>query len=89
MRFGGDAFSAPLTALLGSQLAPPAKRSTAPPSAQQTKDDAARIARQRVLIRAATELAIVGVLGPPGDDGDSVSFGLKWLYKIIRGFVRA
>lgn len=86
-RFTPEAFALPLSALLASQLAPPNKSVLAAQLADaREREEAVRIARQKVLLRAAAELALVQVLrstsASAADDA-----GTTWLYGIVRELV--
>jgi len=50
---------------------------------QREKEEAARVARQRPMIRVCTELALVGVIR----DGPSRSGG-EWAMRMLRDLVR-
>ncbi|WFD45317.1 mRNA decay protein [Malassezia psittaci] len=88
-RFAVDEFAIPLTRTLTMQLSPPTSTSLNQVSAEQReKDEAARLTRQRILIRAACELAITALLGTEpmqGRSQDEVqAMALDHLYGILR-----
>ncbi|EPQ29818.1 uncharacterized protein PFL1_02491 [Pseudozyma flocculosa PF-1] len=79
-RFGGDAFSAPLTSILSATLAPPNKLALQSiPQEQRERDEAARVARQKQLLRVAADLALVEVVGHSKDQSSAV-----WLYQVTK-----
>ncbi|PWY98311.1 ARM repeat-containing protein [Testicularia cyperi] len=80
IRFGGDALSSPLTAALSQALAPPSRTHYANiPQDQKERDEAARVARQRPLLRVTAELALVEVVGHTRDQPGSL-----WLYQVVK-----
>lgn len=79
-------FSTSLIPLLTAALAQPPRDSSAqgdPASDQREKEDAARITRQRPVLRVAAELALTGVIR----DKDNRSGG-EWIMKILKDLVR-
>ncbi|PWN50734.1 ARM repeat-containing protein [Violaceomyces palustris] len=82
-RFGGLAFSGPLTHLLSSALSPSNRAVLqALPQDQRDRDEAARVARQKGFLRISAELALVEVVGR-----SSCPSGPEWLYQILRELV--
>lgn len=80
VRFGGKAFSSPLTNALELSLAPPSKTLYQDATAEQKeRDEAARVARQRHLLRAVGELALVKAVGH-----SSESTGAPWLFDVLK-----
>ena len=83
VRFGGEAFSSPLTIALEQALAPPSKtqyQNTA--TEQKERDEAARIARQKPLLRVTAELALVEAIGVSSDNT-----GTAWLFALLRNLL--
>lgn len=92
-RYGAEAFTIPLTRAVSAQLIPPNLAALNELSAEQReKDEAARLGRQRVLLRGAAELALTGLLGtevPEDDDAQRVAaMSHDVLYNALRGLVR-
>uniref|UniRef100_V5GUK9 MIF4G domain-containing protein n=2 Tax=Kalmanozyma brasiliensis (strain GHG001) TaxID=1365824 RepID=V5GUK9_KALBG len=83
IRFGGQAFSSPLTTALEQALAPASKAlyQNATPE-QKERDEAARIARQKPLLRATAELALVEAVGHSQDNN-----GASWLYNLLKNLL--
>ncbi|CEH12145.1 Nonsense-mediated mRNA decay 2 protein [Ceraceosorus bombacis] len=83
-RFAPDAFALPLSALLASQLAPPNKTALAAqlPEARE-RDESSRLARQKVLLRAAAELSLVQVLRGSSST-DTSDAGMIWLFGVVK-----
>jgi regulator of nonsense transcripts 2 len=78
-------FTPALIAALSTALAPSNKAALATMAPEQReKEEAARVARQRPLIRVCAELALVGVIR----DGPSRSGG-EWTMKVLRDLVRS
>lgn len=78
-----DTFSNSLVNALSSVLAAPSRPALAALAPEQReKDEAARIARQRPLLRVSSELALVGIIR----DGPGKSGG-EWIMKILRDLV--
>ena len=79
-RFGGDSFSAPLTQILATSLSPPNRTAlqTAPQD-QRERDETARVARQKTLLRITAELALVQLVGHTKEQ-DSTS----WLFQLVK-----
>ncbi|CBQ73954.1 related to NMD2-Nonsense-mediated mRNA decay protein 2 [Sporisorium reilianum SRZ2] len=83
VRFGAQAFSSPLTTALEQALAPPTKTQNQNISTEQKeRDEAARIARQKPLLRVSAELALVEAIGTSHDNA-----GASWLYALIRNLL--
>ena len=77
-------FTPALVAALATALAPSNKATLAVMAPEQReKEETARVARQRPLIRVCAELALVGVIR----DGPSRSGG-EWTMKALRDLVR-
>jgi regulator of nonsense transcripts 2 len=77
-------FTPALVAALASALVPSNKAALATmASEQREKEESARVARQRPIIRVCAELALVGVIR----DGPSRSGG-EWIMKVLRELVR-
>ncbi|WFD01275.1 mRNA decay protein [Malassezia yamatoensis] len=92
-RFPVEEFAIPLTRMLATQLSPATSASLNQVSAEQReKDEAARLTRQRILIRAACELGITALLGTEqmqGQSQDQVqAMALDHLYGILRNLDR-
>jgi len=84
-KFGGEEFTTPLIGTLAQELVPTAPFSEG--SAEQAqKEEASRTVRYRTLIRAVTELVLVGYVGPV-DERDVLGHGLGWLFGILRALV--
>ncbi|ELU42746.1 transcription factor [Rhizoctonia solani AG-1 IA] len=75
-----EAYTPPLVAILSKELAAPSRTAlNSLSSEQREKDEAARIVRQRPLLRVACELAMVGIINDsPGRSGG------EWIMKVIR-----
>lgn len=71
-------------ASLSAALAVPSRASLASlPLEQREKEDAARVARQRPILRVCSELALVGIIrDAPGRSGG------EWMMKIVKELVR-
>ncbi|CDR87348.1 related to NMD2-Nonsense-mediated mRNA decay protein 2 [Sporisorium scitamineum] len=83
VRFGAQAFSSPLTTALEQVLAPANKTQNQNiASEQRERDEAARIARQKPLLRVAAELALVDAIGLSQDN-----CGASWLFALIRNLL--
>ncbi|GAC93743.1 nonsense-mediated mRNA decay protein [Pseudozyma hubeiensis SY62] len=83
VRFGGEAFSSPLTAALEQALAPPSKTTYQNAAAdQKERDETARIARQKPLLRAVAELAIVEAVGHSTENT-----GSSWLFVLLKNLL--
>lgn len=77
-------FTPALITALASALAPSNKAALASMAPEQReKEEAARVARQRPIIRVCAELALVGVIR----DAPSRSGG-EWIMKALRDLVR-
>nr|GAT56787.1 nonsense-mediated mRNA decay factor [Mycena chlorophos] len=75
-----SSFTPALVSALGSALAAPSRASLAAlPQEQREKEDAARISRQRPILRICAELALVGIIR----DGPNRSGG-EWIMKIVK-----
>lgn len=69
--------------LLSSALAPPSRAAmSAMPPDQREKEDAARVSRQRPVLRVCSELALVGII----KDAPTRS-GAEWIMKAIKDLV--
>lgn len=83
------AFSPKIVPLLHQGLSPPPRVApgSAPPvpAEVQERETAARIARQRPLLRVCAELAMVGIIG----DGSTGRTGGEWIMKSIKELVSA
>ena len=78
-------FTNPLIAQFLSSLAPTPRAHLATLSPEQReKEETARVARQRPLLRVCSELALVGIIS----DGAGKSGG-EWIMKILKELVRA
>ncbi len=83
-RFGPTTFSEPLTTSLEHALAPPSKTLYQSATAEQKeRDEAARVARQKPLLRVTAELALVDALGHTRD----APTGSDWLFSIIKALL--
>ena len=82
-RFGGSAFSSPLTTTLEQALAPSNKalHQNSTPEHKE-RDEAARVARQKPLLRVAAELALVEALGHSSNDT-----GATWLFNLLKSLL--
>ena len=69
---------------LSTALAVPSRASLASlPPEQREKEDTARVARQRPILRVCSELALVGIIrDAPGRSGG------EWMMKILKELVR-
>lgn len=77
-------FSPTFVDMLASAIAPPSRAAlSALPPDQREKEDAARITRQRPVLRVCSELALVGVI----KDSPTRS-GSEWIMKAIKELVR-
>jgi regulator of nonsense transcripts 2 len=77
-------FTPALITVLASALVPSNKAALAAMAHEQReKEEAARVARQRPIIRVCAELALVGVIR----DAPSRS-GAEWVMKVLRDLVR-
>jgi regulator of nonsense transcripts 2 len=97
-RFDVDQFAKPLAGLITSQLATPTRAALqAVPQEQREKDEGVRVQKQKVLLRAAAELALVEVIRTDkgkarasalaDTNGDHHSLGQEWLYLTLREFL--
>ena len=81
------AFSPKIVPLLHQGLSPPPRVApgSAPPvpAEAQERETAARIARQRPLLRVCAELAMVGIIG----DGSTGRSGGEWIMKSLKELV--
>ncbi|WFD23414.1 mRNA decay protein [Malassezia equina] len=85
VKFGGDEFTKSLLDTLAQELVPSAPIPET--SAEQAqKEETTRAARYRALVRVATELVLVGYVGPV-DEKDVLGYGLEWLFGILRGLL--
>ncbi|WFD30650.1 mRNA decay protein [Malassezia sp. CBS 17886] len=89
VRFGGRTFGEPLAGAVATQLAPANRAALQElPAEQREKEENARIARQRVLVRSAAELALTGIVRGAGDGDDRSSLdgasGHDWLFRRLR-----
>lgn len=83
VRFGGEAFSLPLTIALEQALAPASKTVYQNATAEQKeRDEAARVARQKPLLRVTAELALVEAIGTSNDNK-----GAAWLYTLLKNLL--
>ncbi|SPO27701.1 related to NMD2 - Nonsense-mediated mRNA decay protein 2 [Ustilago trichophora] len=83
VRFGGDAFSSPLTNALEQGLVPPNKALYQSLTAEQKeREEAARVARQKPLLRVAAELALVEAIGHSQHDT-----GATWLFNLLKNLL--
>lgn len=79
-----SAFSPGLVSALCAALAPPNRVALAALAPEQReKEDAARVTRQRPVLRVCAELALVGIIR----DGPGRSGG-EWMIKVIKDLVR-
>lgn len=83
-RFGGATFTEPLMAAVAHELQPPPPKCTDTANEQAMKEEAAKVARQRNLLRGATELVLVGLVGPIPDADHACTPGLAWLHDQMR-----
>ncbi|KAF9507074.1 hypothetical protein BS47DRAFT_1321476 [Hydnum rufescens UP504] len=75
-----ESFTPPLVSSLAQSLTPPSKAHLATLTQEQReKDEAARISRQRSLLRICSELALVGIIV----DGPEKSGG-EWIMKVLK-----
>lgn len=81
-------FTQPLLSGLAQGLTPPGKAALAAlPQDQREKDEGARVARQRPLLRVYAELALLGILADaPGRSGGETI--LKTIKDLVRAFIR-
>ena len=90
-RFGAE-FSIPLTVNVAQQLGTGDRNALQQLQPEQReKEETQRVARQRILIRGAVELAIMAISGPPKDNQSASSIcesGAEWFYSILRELVR-
>jgi regulator of nonsense transcripts 2 len=80
-------FTPQVVASLAAALAPPSRASLATiPPEQREKDDAARIVKQRPVLRVCSELALVGIIreSPDRSGGEWVMRALKELVRCVR-----
>ena len=81
------AFSPKIVPLLQQGLSPPPRVApgSAPPvpAEVQERETAARLARQRPLLRVCAELAMVGIIG----DGNTARSGGEWIMKSLKDLV--
>ena len=83
VRFGTDAFSSPLTTALEQALLPPSRALYQNATAEQKeRDEAARVARQKPLLRVTAELALVDAVGHSHQD-----LGASWLFNLLKNLV--
>ena len=69
---------------LSVALAAPSRASLATlPPEQREKEDAARVARQRSILRVCSELALVGIIRDAPDRS-----GGEWIMKVLKELVR-
>lgn len=93
-RFGGDEFTRPMLNAVAQELAPRPRSATSDTPAEQIqKEEAARVTRQRNLLRGATELALVRLTDPgfrsgTKTHGENEDPGWDWLFKLHRDLVR-
>lgn len=91
-RYGTEAFTVPLSEGVAAQLIPPNQAALQELSTEQReRDEAARTARQRVLVRGATELALTGLAGAGVQElgvEPVAAMGHDWLYTTLRTLVR-
>ena len=70
---------------LAAALAPPSRASLAGlPPEQREKDDTARIAKQRPVLRVCSELVLVGIIRESPDRS-----GGEWIMKVLKELVRS
>jgi regulator of nonsense transcripts 2 len=79
------AFTPAVVSSLAAVLAPPSRAAlSAMAPEQREKDDAARLSRQRPVLRVCSELALVGIIrDSPGKSGG------EWVMKVIKDLVRS
>lgn len=78
------AFTPKVVASLAAALVAPSRASLASlPSEQREKDDAARITKQRPVLRVCSELALVGIIRDSSDRS-----GGEWIMKALKELVR-
>ncbi|KAJ1022534.1 hypothetical protein NDA16_003523 [Ustilago loliicola] len=83
VRFGGEAFSSPLATALEQALAPSSKTAYQNATAEQReRDEAARVARQKPLLRVTAELALVEAIGISNDNK-----GSTWLFALLKNLL--
>lgn len=83
VRFGGQAFSSPLTTALEQALAPSSKSAYQNATAEQKeRDEAARVARQKPLLRVTAELALVDAIGISNENK-----GSSWLFALLKNLL--
>jgi len=70
---------------LSAALAAPSRTSLASlPPEQREKEDSARVARQRPILRVCSELALVGIIKDAPDRS-----GGEWIMKVLKELVRS
>lgn len=83
------AFSPKIVPLLQQGLSPPPRVAHGPapsvPTEVQERETAARVARQRPLLRVCAELAMVGIIG----DENTGRSGGEWIMKSLKDLVSA
>ncbi|SNX86027.1 related to NMD2 - Nonsense-mediated mRNA decay protein 2 [Melanopsichium pennsylvanicum] len=83
VRFGGHAFGSPLTNALEQALAPASKNALQSSTAEQKeRDEAARVSRQKPLLRVTAELALVEAVGHSQDNT-----GAPWLLNLLKNLL--